>query len=152
MSLSPRLSFATVLPAHPPLPLQYSLYPITASLLLWSVFSCRHNENWQDTLLCTALLPLLYNECTFSSYCLCSFPCFSWSLLVLLQMLLPRLLFGLRPECACLPMTNYICLFNCRFGFTLITHKRANGKEQSHLLFLQRSSVLINNQRRYQQP
>ena len=37
------------------LPPQYSLYPITASLLVWSSFGCRHNENWQDTLLSTAL-------------------------------------------------------------------------------------------------
>lgn len=41
----------------PPFPLQYSLYPITASLLLRNSFSCRHNENWQDTLLSTALFP-----------------------------------------------------------------------------------------------
>lgn len=56
------LSSSFAIPTLPPplflaLPLQYSLYPITASLLLWSSFSCRHNENWQDTLLSTALLP-----------------------------------------------------------------------------------------------
>lgn len=50
------------IPTLPPpfslaLPPQYSLYPITASLLVWSGFGCRHNENWQDTLLSTALLP-----------------------------------------------------------------------------------------------
>ena len=41
----------------PHLALQYCLYPISASLLLWNGFSCGHNGNWQDTLLSTALVP-----------------------------------------------------------------------------------------------